>query len=146
MYKMIIHTSSGGILLNDKNEIFLINKQSRNEWGFPKGTVENGEDLLETAIREIKEETGYTNFTPVSNTPFDSINYSMIHPKNGEEVDKTVYFFIFKLQNDERTITNFMSEEGLEGKWFSVEDAINIVSFEHLKEILGKFKINFREI
>jgi len=39
---------------------FLLLRAYRN-WDFPKGVVEPGEDPLETAEREVKEETGITD-------------------------------------------------------------------------------------
>ena len=33
-------------------------------WGIPKGEVEEGEELLEAALREFKEETGLTSSEP----------------------------------------------------------------------------------
>ena len=56
---------SAGILLYNKNkEIFLLKAggplfEGRNRpWGFPKGRVDEGETNLQTAIRELKEESG----------------------------------------------------------------------------------------
>ena len=45
----------------------LFKKKDEGDWTIPKGEVEAGEDLLETAKREFKEETGVTPtgpFTP----------------------------------------------------------------------------------
>lgn len=39
-------------------EILLIKHLNSGHWSFPKGHVEEGETEVETAIREIKEETG----------------------------------------------------------------------------------------
>ena len=54
--------SAGGVLINSENKVYLINKVERNEWSLPKGKVEDGETYLQAALREVKEETGYTNF------------------------------------------------------------------------------------
>ena len=48
--------SCGCIIIN-KNKVLLI-KQTKGHWGFPKGHVEKDETEIETAIREVKEETG----------------------------------------------------------------------------------------
>ena len=47
--------SCGCIIIN-KNKVLLI-KQTKGHWGFPKGHVEKDETEIETAIREVKEET-----------------------------------------------------------------------------------------
>ena len=47
--------SCGCIIIN-KNKVLLI-KQTKGHWGFPKGHVEKNETEIETAIREVKEET-----------------------------------------------------------------------------------------
>lgn len=57
--------SAGGIILNPRNEVLLVN-EGDGFWGFPKGRAEQGETLLETAIREIAEETGLTEMTEIS--------------------------------------------------------------------------------
>ena len=57
--------------------------------GFPKGHVEKGETEEETAIREVKEETGID--IEVDTSKRYTINYS---PR--ENVDKDVVFFIGK--------------------------------------------------
>ncbi len=50
------HLESGGIVIMDGK--VLLRKTAKNEWLFPKGHVEQGENLQQAAEREIKEETG----------------------------------------------------------------------------------------
>ena len=134
------YISAGGILLKNNNEVYMIRKIERDEWALPKGTVEEGENVLQTAIREIKEETGYSNIRPRENKPFSETNYLMKHPKTGEDIDKTVYFFIFDLLSDENENTSFMKSEGLEGKWFDIETAISFAKFYDVKKVIEKAK------
>ena len=132
--------SAGGILLNKENKIFLIRKISQNEWTLPKGTVEESEDILKAAIREVKEETGYADIRPREEKPFDETNYIMTHPKTEEKIDKTVYFFIFDLLSKKHAPTLQMETEKLEGEWFDIEGAINIAKFDGVKSVLKKAK------
>ncbi len=66
-----IHTSNGGIAMIEatscggvvifRGKILLLYKNFRNKyegWVLPKGTVEKGEDHMETALREVLEESG----------------------------------------------------------------------------------------
>ena len=55
-------TSCGGVVIF-RGKILLLYKNYRNKyegWVLPKGTVEEGESYNETALREVKEESGAT--------------------------------------------------------------------------------------
>ena len=57
---MIEATSCGGVVIY-RGKILLLYKNYKNKyegWVLPKGTVEPGEEYKDTAIREVKEETG----------------------------------------------------------------------------------------
>jgi 8-oxo-dGTP pyrophosphatase MutT (NUDIX family) len=60
--------SAGGVLVNeDKRLVLLVYKETNGEWLLPKGHMEEGETIEETAQREIFEETGYK---------IESVNFS----------------------------------------------------------------------
>ena len=48
--------AAGGIVVDDSGDMLLIRRNNR--WDLPKGKVEAGETLLQTALREVEEETG----------------------------------------------------------------------------------------
>ncbi|MCS6820199.1 MAG: NUDIX domain-containing protein [Chitinophagales bacterium] len=48
--------AAGGIVFNQNNEVLLIKRKG--VWDLPKGKCEEGENLRQTAIREVEEETG----------------------------------------------------------------------------------------
>ena len=57
---MIEATSCGGVVIF-RGKILLLYKNYKNKyegWVLPKGTVEDGEEYKDTAIREVREETG----------------------------------------------------------------------------------------
>lgn len=59
-FAMIEATSCGGVVIF-RGKILVLYKNYKNKyegWVLPKGTVEQGEEYKETALREVKEETG----------------------------------------------------------------------------------------
>ncbi len=60
----------GIILWNQgKEKIFLVYGKKSSKWGFPKGHMEEGETIEETAHREFYEETGFRLNQPLENLP-----------------------------------------------------------------------------
>ncbi len=60
--KTALAVSAGGVvfkIVEDRIEVALCGRISNGLWGLPKGTPNRGEDLLHTALREVREETGY---------------------------------------------------------------------------------------
>jgi hypothetical protein len=56
----VVH-AGGGLVVNPKKEILFIFRS--NVWDLPKGRVEKGESIEETAVREVEEECGVKGLT-----------------------------------------------------------------------------------
>lgn len=121
------YEKSCGAVVFDGDKILVI-QQAAGHWGFPKGHVEEGETEVETAIREIKEET---NVDVEINENFRYVEtYS---PK--EDVEKDVVFFVAKKVGGE----NIAQEEEVQNiVWVSCEEAMDLLTFESSKNVLKK--------
>ncbi len=55
----IILNFAGACVVNGQGQVLLQNRSANGEtWGFPGGAMEFGESAEETAVREVREETG----------------------------------------------------------------------------------------
>ena len=80
-------TSAGGVIIKGREVLVL--RKFRGDWVLPKGRIEEGETLEQTALREVNEESGlacrvgdYIGF----------VRYNYSKP-NGVEVHKTVHYY-----------------------------------------------------
>ena len=121
--------SCGAVVFNDNSEILLI-KSNKGHWGIPKGHVEDNETEQETAIREVKEETNID--IEILDGFRNCISYS---PKLN--TNKEVVFFIGKAINNE--LINQESEVSI-AKYFNIDEAMDIVTYENEKNIIKKVK------
>ena len=83
--------SCGAVVYKIENGIiyFLIEKMNKGHFSLPKGHVENNETEIETALREIKEETNL--YVTIDDSFAETISYKV---DNGNIKDVT--FFIGK--------------------------------------------------
>jgi len=125
----------------ERNKKFLL-VQEGGKWNQPMGWLELREDIIDGAKRETEEETGYHNFEVVKEEPIYIHHFSFVHPNTGEEIEKTVTFYLFKLLDYKLVPTKEMDDEHLEGRWFSLEEAIQKITFDDLRIILEKTKEN----
>lgn len=82
-------TSAGGVVVGPEGKILLVSQGD--SWSLPKGHVEEGEDILTTAKREIEEESGITQLELIRNLG----NYERSKIGDNSEV-KNIYLFLFK--------------------------------------------------
>lgn len=57
-HEPLIGVGATTLVLNDRDELLLNLRSDTNTWGIPGGSMELYETIEETAIRELKEETG----------------------------------------------------------------------------------------
>jgi 8-oxo-dGTP pyrophosphatase MutT (NUDIX family) len=127
-----LHTpSAGGVVIKD-NEVLLIYSALKNTYAFPKGTIDQGETKDVTAVREVKEETGYSveilDFLGDFTFDFDW--------KDGIRYRKTVSYYLMELANDEEPELNLQEGEDFVNIWTSIEKAYELLTFDDSKEIL----------
>ena len=121
------YEKSCGAVVVDKQKVLLV-KHIAGHWDFPKGHVEENETEIETAIREVKEETNIDIKIEKENRY--KLEYS---PK--ENVWKEVIYFIGEkidgeLKPQESEVSNV--------EWFDIKAAVNVITFHNSKEILKK--------
>ena len=134
------HISCGGLLFKQNREkVYLIYSHKNKGWKLPKGHVEAGETIAQTAKREIYEESGYPNIELTSDKPAVSIKYyfeldddpSYFHHKN-------VHFFVADLINDERHEDTQDEDENLDGAWFDTSNIIDTLLFDNEKQVASE--------
>ena len=126
--------SCGCIVLNNENQVLLIH-HNKGHWDFPKGHVEEGETEVQTAIREVKEETGID--VEVNEKYRYTTKYS---PKEG--VIKEVVFFLATNISDNKKA---QLEEVSEVKWIDYEEAMKIITYNDTRELLIKLRRDLEE-
>ena len=106
-------TSAGGIIINTKSKKILLVKQYIGNWSFPKGHQEKDEELLDTAQREIFEETGLNNLKVIKTLgSFDRLS------SNTPPEEKTIHLFLFETNTKKtRPITTDIKRS----KWFKIK-------------------------
>ena len=124
MDKVKIEKACGCIIIDDEKVLLI--QQNEGWWGFPKGHVEGDESEIETAIREVKEET---NLDVVPNEKKRYVQEYML--KNG--VLKRVILFVAKKASDDIKIQEC---EVKNISWFSFKDAISRITYDDTKELL----------
>jgi 8-oxo-dGTP pyrophosphatase MutT (NUDIX family) len=105
-------SAGGGIVENADNKILIIKR--RGKWDLPKGKTEQGEDIKNTAEREVQEECGITD---ISVGKLFDITYHM-YILNDEPVIKETYWYLMHYNGKEMLIPR-AEEDITEAHWFS---------------------------
>jgi ADP-ribose pyrophosphatase YjhB (NUDIX family) len=90
------HTiSAGGVVLNSEGHVLVVS-QHGSSWSLPKGHIEDGEDALAAAKREIYEESGVSELEFIRE--LGSYQRYRIGKDGGEDASelKTIHLFLFK--------------------------------------------------
>lgn len=92
--KPIKNRSAGVVVLKNNNDEFqVLFMRAYSYWDFPKGKIEEGEDKLQAALREVSEEAGLTNLNFLwGYASFETPPYS--------KIKKTATYFIAESPTD----------------------------------------------
>jgi len=123
---------AGGIVLNEENQIALANERL---WGFPRGGVEEGEDYIIAARREVLEEIGLKEFISIEELGIYERYPGGITKDTPGSYPMEIHMFLFKVSG--RPQLNPVDKNVKETGWFNYEEALERLTHEKDKEFLG---------
>ena len=119
---------SCGCIIIENNKVLLI-QQKKGNWGFPKGRIEKKGTEVETAIREVKEETNL-------DVKIEDVNKKYVDSYFAKKNEfKEVVFFLAKriggeIKPQEKEIKNV--------EWVDLLEAIDRITMKSTKELYQK--------
>jgi len=129
--------SAGGLIEKNGKILMILMKTitGKKVWTFPKGHIEPGEDPQGAALREVFEETGI-KCEVKEETEFFVSHY--FFNRNGEKVEKKVYWYIMKPIEDTGSIQT--PEEIEETKWVDFDEGMKIAQYESDMEMITRLR------
>ena len=112
----------------DRLMLLLLRHRHGGHWSFPKGHVEGEETETETALREIREETGLS--VSLREGFRHTVEY---YPKQG--VRKQVVYFLGEAPADAKIVRQ--EEEISELHWVEWSQAVEAVTFKNDRNLLN---------
>lgn len=126
-------TSAGGVVLRESEEgpeVLLCGRRADGLWALPKGTPEPGETLEQTALREVREETGVEVEVTA---PVGDIRYWFSRPREGVRFLKTVRHFLMRQTGGDPSRHDHEFDEV---RWFAAQEALKLLTYRNEARIL----------
>ncbi len=120
-------SAAGGLVLNTQKEFLFIFRNGK--WDLPKGRIEKGEQIKETALREVEEECGISQLTLGE---FLITTYHIFFHNNQSKLKETHWF---KMETKSNEVLIPQQEEG-----------ISIAMFKNKKEALKALQNSYANI
>ena len=140
----------GVVVLNKKNKVFVARRidNPKNFWQMPQGGVNEGENFLDAAYRELEEETCIKNVDLIKELD-DTITYEL--PKHllgiiwkGKYRGQKQKWFLMRFTGDEKEINiKTKNPEFLDWKWIELDMITEVVvdfKLHVYKELKEKIK------
>ena len=127
-------TSAGGVVyrLHEGGALFLLIRDSYQNWGFPKGHLESGERAEDAALREVREETGIGDLA--LRGQIETIDWYFRF--RGQLIHKVCHFYLMETS---QASTNPQHAEGITAcRWVAYEDARSAISYANARKVLGR--------
>ena len=128
--------SAGGVVFRRGDhgvEIVLCGRAHENLWALPKGTPEAGEPIEQTALREVREESGL-GVDIVGD--LGSIAYVFARPSQGVRFEKTVHHFL--MRPDGTGSVDAHDHEYDRVEWFAIAEALRLMTHRNEATIVRR--------
>lgn len=134
--RQVEETSAGGVVIDVRDGRALIaliarhNRAGRLEWCLPKGHVEPGETLVQTAEREVAEETGIVGRALLE---LGTIEYWF--STRDRRIHKHVHHYLLEALGGRIGVENDPDHEALEARWFPLDQVHHTLTFPNERRI-----------
>ncbi len=128
--------SSGGVVFRqtaERVEVVLISVGEEERWQLPKGLIGRGETPEETALREVREETGLDSIVIA---PLDTIEYWYYSAtKKGKRLryHKFVHYYLLQYTSGS---TSDNDAEVKAARWVEINRAIDELAFDNERDVV----------
>ncbi len=150
--KLPLRNGVGIVLLNKENKVFVAKRidNPQNFWQMPQGGVDNGENFLSAAYRELEEETSIKNVKLIQEIEGTTVyelpeNLLGIIWKGKYKGQKQKWFLMRYLGNDNEINIKTSKPEFLEWKWVDLNMITDIV-VDFKLEVYKKLKDKINKI
>lgn len=129
-------TASAWAVNKERTKVLMIYHNIYKSWAWTGGHADGEEDLLNVAIRELKEETGVKNVKVLNNDIF-SLEIICVdgHVKRGKYVSSHVHLNVtYLLEVDEQETLKIKEDENSGVKWVNIEDVEKVTDEKWVRE------------
>ncbi|HEU5477819.1 MAG TPA: NUDIX domain-containing protein [Gaiellaceae bacterium] len=135
--------SAGGVLvrtIRGRLHVAAIRPQGRDRvWALPKGRIDAGESAAETAVREVREETGVEGRLVEKLGDVRYVYTASWEGAKGERIFKVVSFFLLRARRGRiGEIDEAMRIEVAEARWLPLEEAPRLLTYGGEREMAAK--------
>lgn len=126
--------AGGGLVINQFGKVLLIFR--RGVWDLPKGKQDPGETLAQTALREVREETGLTDLKIVEKLNNGYHCYLM----SKQRTLKRTRWYLMQTQNPGQLV--LQKEEGIQdAAWFDPRELpkLNMPMYNNIRDVLMRY-------
>jgi len=129
-------TASSWVVNKERTKVLMIYHNIYQSWAWTGGHADGEENLLNVAIREVKEETGVEQ-VKVLNPDIFSLEIICVngHVKKGKYVSSHVHLNVtYLLEVDEKEILKIKEDENSGVKWIKIEEIEKVVNEKWVEE------------